>query len=160
MAPDGVTIRSVMEQIRQWFKVRFGDDRPSGDGLPDPELAAFDRGLGTLRVDGVLKGHLASVRTKLGFPPDQWQVWFVIVWADGSKEPPFEDYGPGWHVVRELNAGHLNHSVPSTHRTREFLGHSMHIFDSGEPQLYDFAWLPPDEAVSMWHELGLADTEF
>lgn len=149
-----------MERVRRWYQEWFGDSGSPDDELPDPDLAAFDHGLGSLQADGVLKGYLASVRTKLSFPPGQWQLWFVIVWADGSKELPFEDYGPGWYAVRELNAGYLDHFGPSTRWTKSILGYPMHIVDGGEPQKYEFAWLPPDEAAAKWHELGLTDRDF
>lgn len=44
---------------------RVGDD---GYALPDPELRAYDHGVGTLRVDGELRGYLASVAMRMAFP--------------------------------------------------------------------------------------------
>lgn len=126
--------------------------------LSDPELRAYDRGLGTLRVDGVLRGHLASVVLKMTFPPNQLWPWFVLVWADGSKERSFEDYGPGWWTVRELDAGRLDHHGPSV--TRRILGKWIVVNTPGPPCLFDFEWLPPAEAAMKWQELGLVDTDF
>ncbi len=39
-------------------------------------------------------------------PPraDRWWVWFIVVWANGDRERPFEDYPP-WTVVRETQSG-------------------------------------------------------
>lgn len=126
--------------------------------LPDPELRAYDHGVGTLSVDGELRGHLACVVGQLR-GGDPWP-WFVIIWADGSKEFAFEDYGPGWYTVRELDAGFLEHCGPSTVKSRRFLGLRYERIDSGEPVVYDFAWLPADVAARRWQELGFRDSDF
>lgn len=128
--------------------------------LPDPELRAYDHGVGTLSVNGELKGHLASVLGEMKFPSRQPWPWFVIVWADGTKEHPFEDYGPGWHTVRELDAGHLDYFGPSVPGQTRFLWMTFHHSHSGPPCAYDFAWLPADEAAEKWAELGLVDSDF
>lgn len=120
--------------------------------LPDPELRSYDHGLGTLRVDGELQGYLASIVGKMRFPSVQLWPWFVVVWADGAKEDPFEDYGPNWLTVRELDAGYLQYFGPSVKR---FAGSVP-----GPPRRFEFEWLPPAEAASKWHELGLVDTDF
>ncbi len=54
--------------------------------------------------------------------------WFVVVWVDGPKERSFEDYGPKWYTVRELDAGYLDH-----------------YGQDGREQIFEFAWLPPDQ---------------
>ena len=128
--------------------------------LPDPELRAYDRGIGTLSVDGELKGYLASVLGTLKFPSRQPWPWFVVVWADGTKEHAFEDYGPAWETVRELNAGCLEHLEPSIETRRRFLGMSFIQSVPGAPRVYDFAWLAPEEAAEKWSELGLIDSDF
>lgn len=128
--------------------------------LPDPELRAYDRGVGTLSVGGELKGHIASVIGEMTLPSRQPWPWFVIVWADGTKEHSFEDYGPGWYTVRELDAGYLDHFGPSVPMRKRFLGISIRYSHAGPPCLYDFAWLPPDEAAVKWEELGLVDGDF
>jgi hypothetical protein len=140
-------------------------DRPgAGDTkyvLPDPQLRAYDQGVGTLKVGGVLKGHLASVVGQITFPtPSPWP-WFVIVWTDGTKEPPFEDYGPGWYTVRELEAGVLDHFGPSIRLERRGLfGRRVNATRTGPRCVFEFAWLPRDEAAAMWRELSLADSDF
>lgn len=79
----------------------------------------------------------------MAFPGRQWWPWFVVVWAGGSKERSFQDYGPKWPTVRELDAGRLDH------------------YDrGGRPQVYEFAWLPPDEAARKRDEIGLTDADF
>ena len=128
--------------------------------LPDPELRAYDRGVGILSVGGELKGYLASVVGEIKFPSRQPWPWFVIVWADGTKEHPFEDYGPGWYTVRELDAGYLDYFGPSIPLRKRFLGIRIRYSVAGPPCLYDFEWLPPGEAAKKWDELGLVDDDF
>jgi hypothetical protein len=125
--------------------------------LPDPELRAFDHGVGTLSIDGVLQGHLASVVGKIAFPSRSPWPWFVVVWTDGTKEPAFEDYGPEWHVVRELDAGFLDHHGPSVVTKRGRLGTT---FREGPRCVFEFAWLPKDAAAERWRLLGLSDGDF
>lgn len=128
--------------------------------LPDPELRSYDHGLGTLRVDGKLEGYLASVVSKMRFPSAQLWPWFVIVWVDGAKENSFEDYGPDWWTLRELDAGYLEHHGPSVTSERRFLGMRFASSVPGPPRRFEFEWLPPAEAASKWQELGLVDSDF
>lgn len=126
--------------------------------LPDPQLRAFDHGVGTLSVDGQLRGYLASVVGHMA-DGEPWP-WFRIIWLDGRKDEPFEDYGPDWRTVRELDAGKLDHHGPSVVRERRILGKAVRYSVSGVPCVFDFAWLGRDEAVAKWDELGLADEDF
>lgn len=128
--------------------------------LPDPELRAYDHGLGTLSVDGQFKGYLASVVTQMTFPSRQPWPWFVVVWADGTKERPFEDYGPGWWTVRELDAGYLDHWGPSVLKERRLLWMRIPYLEAGPSCRYDFARLPAEDAAMKWQELGLTDADF
>lgn len=116
---------------------------PPDYDLPDPDLAAYDHGLGELRLNGELKGYLASVRLEMSFPARQWWPWFVIVWTDRGKDRAFEDYGPKWLTVRELDAGYFEHYP-----------------ESGGAEVYEFSWLTPDEAGVKWPELGLTEDDF
>ncbi|WP_157803668.1 hypothetical protein [Luteimicrobium subarcticum] len=118
--------------------------------------------MGTLHVGGILMGHLASVVGEITFPGRSPWPWFVIVWADGTKEPAFEDYGPAWYTVRELDAGHLDHHGPSVllEERRGVFGGVSQRWGPGPPVVFDFAWLPRDEAASMWQVLGLRDADF
>lgn len=134
----------MIDRIVQCYREWFTDMSPPNYVLPDPELAAYDHGLGTLEVDGELKGYLAAVKLEMIFPGRQWWPWFVVVWADGHKERSFEDYGPKWYTVRELDAGYLEHT------TR----------DGESDETYEFAWLPAEEAAVMWRQLGLTDSDF
>lgn len=54
------------------------------------------------------------------------------------------DYGPKWYTVRELDAGQLDH----------------HDEQVAQPQMYEFAWLPADQAAIKWRELALTDDDF
>jgi hypothetical protein len=126
----------------------------------DPRLRAYDRGVGTLSVDGELVGHLASVVGEMRFPSRQPWPWFVVVWLDGTKENTFEDYGPGWYTVRELDAGRFDHHGPSVSFEKRFFGIRLRGSKIGEPMSFDFAWLPPEIAARRWNELGLLDADF
>lgn len=128
--------------------------------LPDPKLRAYDHGVGILSVGGQTKGYLATVVLTMSFPRGQPWVWSVIVWADGAKERSFEDYGPGWCTVRELDAGFLDHYGPTVTRERRLLGLRFVSQRPGPPTRYDFARLPADEAAKKWGELGLVDADF
>ncbi len=57
--------------------------------LPDPELRAYDHGIGTLSIGGELMGHLASVVGRISLPSRGLWPWFLIVWLDGTRENPF-----------------------------------------------------------------------
>jgi hypothetical protein len=126
----------------------------------DPQLRAFDHGVGTLTVDGELRGYLASVVGRIVFPGRGLWPWFVIVWLDGTKESPFEDYGPGWYTVRELEAGQLDHFGPSVSVETRILWWKVRGTMPGPPTVYDFAWLPADEAAVKWRDLDLRDSDF
>lgn len=128
--------------------------------LRDPELRSYDRGVGTLRLGGELEGYLASIVGKMSFPSARVWPWFVVVWIDGTKELPFEDYGPGWWTVRELDAGYLQHYGRSVKREHRFFGKRFASSVLGPPRRFEFEWLPSAEAAVKWQELGLADTDF
>ena len=129
--------------------------------LPDPTLRAYDHGVGELRVNGELRGYLASVVGQIKFPQRSPRPWFVRVWLDGTKERAEEDYGPGWHIVRELDAGYFDDFEPSIPMERRgAFGRTVQARTQGAPCRYDFAWLPPETAAAKWAELGLRDTDF
>lgn len=126
----------------------------------DPLLRAFDHGVGTLSLDGEVVGHLASVVGKMRFPTRQPWPWFVVVWLDGSKEDSFEDYGPSWYTVRELDAGRFEFHGPSAFSDHRFFGIRVRSSKPGPPTTFEFTWLPSDVAAQRWHELGLVDDDF
>lgn len=128
--------------------------------LLDPELRAYDHGLGTLSVDGELRGYLASVVSRMTLQSKGPWPWFRIIWLDGRKEPRFEDYGPDWWTVRELDAGKLEYHGPSTDKERRILGLPLRYSVSGDPCVFDFAWLGREQAAAKWDELGLTDEDF
>lgn len=106
--------------------------------LPDPKKRAYDHGLGTLTVDGEIKRHLASVVGELRVTAS----------------------GPWWPTVRELDSGRLEHSGPSTGTEKRFLGMRFESIQRGQPCVFEFAWLPADEAAQKWRDLGLQDSDF
>jgi len=125
------------------------------------DMRPFDRGIGTLTVDGELRGYLASIVGRIVFPSRAVWPWFVVVWLDGSKERSFEDYGPVWATVRGLEAGRFEHFGPSVHGgERRFLWWRLAGLMRGAPTTFDFTWLPAAEAQRKWEELGLADDDF
>ncbi|MBZ4485856.1 hypothetical protein LQ938_10260 [Microbacterium sp. cx-55] len=137
-----------------------GEQATAAYVLPDPQLRTYDRGLGTLRVEGEIEGYLASIVGKMRFPSAQVWPWFVVVWIDGTKGDPFEDYGPHWWTVRELNAGYLQHYGRSVTSGQRFFGKRFAGSVAGPPRRFEFEWLPRAEAASKWQELGLVDTDF
>lgn len=128
--------------------------------LPDPTLRAYDHGLGTLSVDGDVEGYLACILGGIAFPEKGPWLWFVVVWGDRTKENPFEDHGPEWRTVRQLDAGRLAYHGPSSKRESRFLGFRVESSQPGPPRDFEFAWLPPAEAQQKWLELALADSDF
>lgn len=128
--------------------------------LPDPELRAYDHGLGTLSVDGELRGYLGSVVSRMTFPSGGPWPWFRVIWLDGRMESLFEDYGPDWLTVRELDAGKFEYHEPSIDKERRILGLPFRYSQSGDPCVFDFAWLNREEAAAKWDELDLTDEDF
>lgn len=140
----------MFTRIHAWFRTRFPakprpEPRPRDSDyvLPDPEMTAYDHGVGTLKVDGELRGYLASTLMTMSFPRGEWWPWFVVVWLDGTKERSEEDYGPEWYTVRELDAGF----------------YECHT-QEGNLQRFEFARLPRDKAAVMWEQLGLTPHDF
>ena len=113
---------------------------------PDASLDTFVDGLGVLSRDGVIAGHVATVRGEFHTPLSrrmQWCIWSLVIWSDGTRERPEEDYPP-WTSVTEMKDGYLE--VLSQRRAR-----------AGR---YDFAWLSPDEAREGWATLGISRGDF
>lgn len=140
-----------------------GPDDSSNDEceICDATLRSLKNGVGTLKLDGLLKGYLASIVGQMTFPSTPWP-WFVVVWLDGTKEPSFEDHGPRWWTVRELEAGKFEHPLgPGTATRKRFLGILPYTsIEPGPEVTFEFAWLPPSEAAAKWEELGLNDSDF
>jgi len=115
--------------------------------IPDETLDPFRDGVGVLTRDGVVAGHIATVLwhfvSPLSLLQQQWWVWYIVVWADGTHERSAEEYPP-WLAVRELQDGYF-----------EFEGHK-----SPHNGCYDFAWLDPAEAVAVKEKLGIKTEDF
>jgi hypothetical protein len=126
----------------------------------DSTFSVYQRGVGTLSVDGTVVGHLASRVLDMSFPSRQPWLWFIIVWLDGSREQKFEDYGPRWWTVRQLDAGRFEHHLPSRVEERRFLGLRFVATIPGDPVVFDFERLAPAAAAQKWCELGLTDHDF
>ena len=112
----------------------------------DPRLDAFDRGCLVLRRRSETVGHVATTLGTYWSPGrartiHQW-VWLVVVWADGEKERPVEDYPP-WTYVREIWDGEFIWPYPGPR--------------SGE---YSVEWLPDSEREAKWAELGTTLDDF
>ncbi len=115
---------------------------------PDPSLDPFRSGLAVLSVDGKLAGHIAAEVTTFWGPARlfglQWNVWLVVVWADGTKERAVEEYPP-WEYVAEMKAGFINWvDSPTAERN----------------QRYDVRFLPPEEGRAARHHLGIVSADF
>lgn len=142
-------------------------DRPlDASGQPkvyepaDRALRAYDHGVGSLILNGSVVGHIASVVWEMRFPARQPWVWFIIVWLDGRREFPFEDYGPGWYTIRELDAGYLMHHLPSVTVEKRFFGRRFLSGTPGKAQTFEVEWLPQDVAARRWEQLGLVEDDF
>lgn len=131
-----------------------------GESPEDQAIRSYDRRIATLSVGGELRGHLACRILTMSFPARLPWAWFVLTWVDGRRELKFEDYGPGWPMFTELDAGYLDHHGPSTVRRGKFLCWPFETSTPGPPVRYDAAWLPPEEAARVWDELGLRDSDF
>ncbi|HRD61872.1 MAG TPA: hypothetical protein PLZ93_05325 [Nocardioides sp.] len=99
---------------------------------PDPSLDAFRGGVAVLRRDGEISGHVATSVAMLWSPLSltrrrEWCVWLLVVWANGDRAGPLEEYAP-WTYVREMQS--------STFVWEE---------DDGHRGLYRVEWLPADE---------------
>lgn len=97
---------------------------------PDPRLHPFDGGFAELRHNGEIRGHFrtrVSTFWSPGRPQSlQWWVWFDVVWSDGVRENPTEDYPP-WTYVTEVLEGHFGWLGPR------------------HPGTYEVVWLEGDE---------------
>jgi hypothetical protein len=115
--------------------------------IPDPALDVFDGGVGVLTRDGELSGHVATSRSWFWSPfsplRKQWRIWYIVIWADGSRERSAEDYPP-WSAVIELSAGYLGWV------SRDPVRHGR----------YDFAWLDSDAAEATLERLGISPGDF
>ena len=115
---------------------------------PDPSLDPFRGGLAVLSVDGEDAGHIATEVTTfwgLGRPFGlQWDVWLVVVWADGTKERAVQDYPP-WAYVTEMKAGFLDWVDGPT---------------EAHHQRYDIQFLSPEEGRTARDRLGIVLADF
>ncbi|WP_394277390.1 hypothetical protein [Luteococcus sp.] len=130
--------------------------------LPDPTLSRYDGGVAELRRHGEVLAYLVCEVGRMVFPAQGDPApLFKVVWPDGRQETEFEDYGPEWWTVRELDAGHLTFwSEPSVFRPVRFLGLDLGGRvgrTQGEEVSYEVGWLPPVEARSMRRKLGLPE---
>jgi hypothetical protein len=84
----------------------------------------------------------------------------VVVRPNGDKEPPFEDYGPLWLTVRELDAGYLDHWEPRSRLEGRFLGFRTTTVRRGPAAHYTARRLALRDAEAAWSALGLVDDDF
>lgn len=127
----------------------------------DPTLACYDHRVATMSLDGEVRGYLACVvgahRTLTSAAMRPWP-WFRVVWADGRREPPEEDYGPGWDLVRELDAGHLDYQDGPSQVRHGWLWDTW--VRPHSTTRYAIDWLDPEESAAVWERLGLTDDDF
>jgi hypothetical protein len=106
----------------------------------EPRLEPFRARLVELRREGEVVGHIAT-RVRSFWSPFSFRrnecVWFTIIWADGRRENPFEDYAPPWPTIEQLE-------------------HGRFIWDRGAHQgEYDAEMLDTDRALVVWRALGI-----
>lgn len=111
-------------------------------------------------IEDRVVGHVASVVREMRFPSRQRWLWFPVVWPDGSRGLPFEDYGPGWYTFRELEAGYLVYHFQSMVRVRRLPGRRWYSARPEASQTFEVRWLEGDVAACRWLELGLRDEDF
>lgn len=126
----------------------------------DPSLSSYHHAVWTLSVDGELRGHVACVVLEMMFPRRAPWLWFLVVWIDGRREFPFEDYGSGWYTLREIDAGFLDYHLPSVTAERRFLWRRIQVDQHGAPQKFELEKLSEEVARRRWEELGLSDDQF
>ncbi|REJ06099.1 hypothetical protein DY023_07360 [Microbacterium bovistercoris] len=113
---------------------------------PDASLDPFVNGLGVLSRNGDVVGHVATVRWEfhtLFSRKQQWWIWTVVIWNDGRRERPEEDYPPRSSVA-EMKDGYLE----------------VYSRDEARAGRYDFAWLQPEAAREGWSRLGITHADF
>ncbi|WP_150957680.1 hypothetical protein [Microbacterium testaceum] len=136
------------------------------DGQPriyepaDTSLRSYHRAVWTLSVDGEPHGHLACVVLEMAWPRRAPWLWFLVVWPDGQKELPFEDYGPGWYTLREIDAGFLDYHLPSVTVGQRFLWRRASANKHGAPRRFELEKLAGEVVARRWDELGLRDEDF
>ncbi|MFJ6652811.1 hypothetical protein ACIQLJ_08460 [Microbacterium sp. NPDC091313] len=115
--------------------------------VPDPTLDPFDGGVGELSRAGAFAGNVATTLSWFWSPfsplRKQWWVWYIIVWADGTRESSTEDYPP-FLTVSEMKDGYLEVSSNQGDRAG----------------MYDFRWLPAEEAAEALLRLGIDESDF
>ena len=111
----------------------------------DPALDVFDKGTAVLRQGDVVAGHIASTLSTMWSPSrpftrQDW-IWLLIVWTNGDRERPIEDYPP-WSIVKEICDGVLT-------------------WDEGDHRgTYSVEWLPADQTPATWTALGISLEDF
>ena len=111
----------------------------------DPALDVFHDGIAELHHEGRLVGHVATTLSTMWSPGrpltrQDW-VWLLVIWADGERERPFEDYPP-WTSVTEILGGSLTWDEGSHRGT------------------YVVSWLPQSEREAAWSGLGISHRDF
>ena len=114
---------------------------------PDPMLEPLRGGVAELLRDREVAGHVATQVTTFWAPftfslRRRWWVWYVVVWSDGQRERPEEDYPP-WNVVRDMAAGRFVWDENDSHR--------------GE---YSVEWLDDEDRQPTLDRLGIRPDDF
>jgi hypothetical protein len=114
---------------------------------PDPRLDPFRDGIAVLRRDGKVAGHVAATIMTFWAPFSlslrrKWWVWFIVVWANGDRERPEEDYPP-WTVVTEILSGTFSWDLDDVHRGQ-----------------YEVEWLSEIEREAVRADLRIAYDDF
>jgi hypothetical protein len=111
----------------------------------DPSLDIFDQGIAVLRRGDEIAGYVVTKLSTMWAPSppftrQDW-VWLVIVWANGTRERPIEDYPP-WTIVNEIQGGILS-------------------WGEGDHQgTYDVEWVPDSQRQEVRAVLGISRDDF
>ena len=97
----------------------------------------FDNGVGVLTQNGEFSGHVVTVLL------NRTWIWYIVVWADGTREHSAEDYWPNYYVANEIAHGFLELVRPSSRTGR-----------------FDFAWLSSEDAATTRGRLGILASDF
>lgn len=139
---------------------RFRGARPEPYEVSEAQLAELHRAVWSLSIEDEPAGHLACVVGSMVVPTHVPWPWFVVVRPNGDKEPPFEDHGPLWLTVRELDAGYLDHREAGTRQESRFLGFRTTTVRRGPEVRYSARRLSPADAAAAWSALALVDDDF
>jgi hypothetical protein len=114
---------------------------------PNAGIEPFRDGFGVLTRDGEIAGYIATTVLQSWSPLSplrlRWWVWYIVIWADGTRERKTEDYPP-WSAVDEMMHGYFEWETPRSARNGR----------------YEFVWLESERAASARASFGITAQDF